>query len=250
MGIEIKSPHEIDAMRQAGRIVATILEVLKKSIKPGIITKELDDLAVEELKRHGAKSSSKGYRGYPAHLCVSVNDELVHGIPGKRVLNEGDIVTVDFSAVYKGFHGDAACTVAVGKVSNLARDLLATTEEALKIGIDRADCGSHLGDVSSAIQSFIEAKGFSVVREYSGHGIGRRLHEDPNVPNFGMLGQGLVLRKGMTIAIEPMVTVGDWHTKVGKDGWTVSTADGSLCAHFEDTIAITDGKAEILTVLE
>ena len=250
MGIEIKSPNEIDAMRQAGRIVAARLEVLKKSIKPGIITKELDDLAVEELKRHGAKSSSKGYRGYPAHLCVSVNDELVHGIPGKRVLNEGDIVTVDFSAVYKGFHGDAARTVAVGKVSNLARDLLATTEEALKIGIDRADCGSHLGDVSSAIQSFIEAKGFSVVREYSGHGIGRRLHEDPNVPNFGMLGQGLVLRKGMTIAIEPMVTVGDWHTKVGKDGWTVSTADGSLCAHFEDTIAITDGKAEILTVLE
>ena len=250
MGIEIKSPHEIDAMRQTGRIVAAILEVLKKSIKPGIITKELDDLTVEELKRHGAKSSSKGYRGYPAHLCVSVNDELVHGIPGKRVLNEGDIVTVDFSAVYKGFHGDAARTVAVGKVSDLARDLLATTEEALKIGIDRADGGSHLGDVSSAIQSFIESRGFSVVREYSGHGIGRRLHEDPNVPNFGMSGQGLVLRKGMTIALEPMVTVGDWHTKVGRDGWTVSTVDGSLCAHFEDTIAITDGKAEILTSLE
>ena len=250
MGIEIKSPHEIDAMRQTGRIVAAILEVLKKSIKPGIITKELDDLTVEELKRHGAKSSSKGYRGYPAHLCVSVNDELVHGIPGKRVLNEGDIVTVDFSAVYKGFHGDAARTVAVGKVSDLARDLLATTEEALKIGIDRADGGSHLGDVSSAIQSFIESRGFSVVREYSGHGIGRRLHEDPNVPNFGRAGQGLVLRKGMTIALEPMVTVGDWHTKVGKDGWTVYTADGSLCAHFEDTIVVTDGKAEILTVLE
>ena len=226
------------------------MEVLKKSIKPGIITKELDDLTVEELKRHGAKSSSKGYRGYPAHLCVSVNDELVHGIPGKRVLNEGDIVTVDFSAVYKGFHGDAARTVAVGKVSDLAKDLLATTEEALKIGIDRADGGSHLGDVSSAIQSFIESRGFSVVREYSGHGIGRRLHEDPNVPNFGITGQGMVLRKGMTIALEPMVTVGDWHTKVGKDGWTVSTADGSLCAHFEDTIVITDGKAEILTVLE
>jgi methionyl aminopeptidase len=250
MGIEIKSPHEIDAMRQTGRIVAAILEVLKKSIKPGIITKELDDLTVEELKRHGAKSSSKGYRGYPAHLCVSVNDELVHGIPGKRVLNEGDIVTVDFSAVYKGFHGDAARTVAVGKISDLARDLLVTTEEALKIGIERADGGSYLGDVSSAIQSFIESRGFSVVREYSGHGIGRRLHEDPNVPNFGMPGQGHVLRKGMTIALEPMVTVGDWHTKVGKDGWTVSTADGSLCAHFEDTIVITDGKAEILTVLE
>ena len=250
MGIEIKSPHEIEAMRQTGRIVAAILEVLKKNIKPGIITKELDDLTVEELKRHGAKSSSKGYRGYPAHLCVSVNDELVHGIPGKRVLNEGDIVTVDFSAVYKGFHGDAARTVAVGKVSNLARDLLATTEEALKIGIDRADCGSHLGDVSSAIQSFIESRGFSVVREYSGHGIGRRMHEDPSVPNFGIPGQGLVLRKGMTIALEPMVTVGDWHTKVGRDGWTVSTVDGSLCAHFEDTIAITDGRAEILTSLE
>ena len=250
MGIEIKSPNEIDAMRQAGRIVAAILEVLKKSIKPGIITKELDDLTVEELKKHGAKSSSKGYRGYPAYLCVSINDELVHGIPGKRVLNEGDIVTVDFSAIYKGFHGDAARTVAVGKVSDLARDLLATTEEALKIGVDRADCGSHLGDVSSAIQSFIESRGFSVVREYSGHGIGRRMHEDPSVPNFGIPGQGLVLRKGMTIALEPMVTVGDWHTEVGRDGWTVSTVDGSLCAHFEDTIAITDGRAEILTSLE
>ena len=250
MGIEIKSPHEIDAMRQAGRIVADILEVLKKSIKPGIITKELDDLAVEELKRHGAKSSFKGYRRYPAYVCVSINDELVHGIPGKRVLNEGDIVTIDFGAIYQGFHGDAARTVAVGKISDKVRDLLDTTEEALKIGIESASCGSHLGDVSAAIQSFIEFRGFSVVREYSGHGIGRRMHEDPNVPNFGIPGQGMVLRKGMAIALEPMVTVGDWHTKVGKDGWTVSTADGSLCAHFEDTIAITDGKAEILTSLE
>ena len=250
MGIEIKSPHEIDTMRQAGRIVAAILEVLKKSIKPGIITKELDDITVEELKRHGAKSSFKGYRRYPAHVCVSINDELVHGIPGKRVLNEGDIVTVDFGAIFKGFHGDAARTVAVGKISDQTRDLLNTTEEALNIGIENASCGSHLGDVSAAIQSFIESRGFQVVREYAGHGIGRRLHEDPNVPNFGVPGQGLVLRKGMVIALEPMVTVGDWHTKVGKDGWTVSTADGSLCAHFEDTIAITDGKAEILTGLE
>ena len=176
MGIEIKSPHEIEMMRQTGRIVAAILAVLKKNIKPGIITKELDDLTVEELKRYGAKSSSKGYRGYPAHVCVSVNDELVHGIPGKRVLNEGDIVTVDFSAVYDGFHADAARTVAVGRISEQTKQLLETTEEALKIGIEHAIGGSHLGDVSAAIQSFIEARGFSVVREYAGHGIGRKLH--------------------------------------------------------------------------
>jgi methionyl aminopeptidase len=249
MGIDIKSPREIDLMKKAGEIVAIVLDILKKRIKPGIITEELDTIAVEELNRQGAKSSFKGYRGYPAHLCVSINDELVHGIPGKRVLNEGDIVTIDFGAIYNGFHGDAARTIGVGQISDTARKLIDTTDNALKVGIETARSGARLGDVSNAIQSFVEANGFSVVREYAGHGIGRQMHEDPQIPNYGMKGQGLVLKRGMALALEPMVTVGDWHTKVGSDEWTVSTMDGSLCAHYEDTIVVTDGKAEILTAL-
>ena len=249
MGIEIKSPREIELMKKAGEIVAIVLDVLKKRIKPGIITEELDTIAIEELNRQGAKSSFKGYRGYPAHLCVSINDELVHGIPGKRVLKEGDIVTIDFGAVYNGFHGDAARTVAVGGISDTAKKLIDTTYSALKAGIESARSGARLGDVSYAIQSFVEDNGFSVVREYAGHGIGRQMHEDPQIPNYGIQGKGLILKRGMALALEPMVTVGDWHTRVGNDGWTVSTMDGSLCAHFEDTIVVTDGKAEILTML-
>jgi methionyl aminopeptidase len=249
MGIEIKSPREIDLMRKAGEIVAIVLDVLKKRIKPGIITEELDTVSIEELNKHGAVSSFKGYRGYPAHLCISINDELVHGIPGNRVLKEGDIVTIDFGAIYNGFHGDAARTIAVGRISDTAKKLIDTTEDALKVGIESARNGAHLGDVSFAIQSFVESNGFSVVREYAGHGIGRQMHEDPQIPNYGKLGQGPILKPGMALALEPMVTVGDWHTKVGSDGWTVTTADGSLCAHFEDTIVITDGKAEVLTML-
>lgn len=249
MGIEIKSNREIELMRKAGEIVAIVLDILKKRIKPGIITEELDTIAIEELNRQGAKSSFKGYRGYPAHLCVSVNDELVHGIPGKRVLKEGDIVTIDFGAVYNGFHGDAARTIAVGEISDTAKKLIDTTDNALMVGIESARNGARLGDVSYAIQSFVEANGFSVVREYAGHGIGRQMHEDPQIPNYGKPGQGPVLKKGMALALEPMVTQGDWHTKVGRDEWTVSTMDGSLCAHFEDTIVVTEGKAEILTAL-
>ena len=250
MGIEIKSPREIDLMRKAGKIVAIVLDILKKRVKPGIITEELDTISIEELNKRGAISSFKGYRGYPAHLCVSINDELVHGIPGKRVLKEGDIVTVDFGAIYNGFHGDAARTIAVGRISDTAKKLIDTTENALKVGIESARNGARLGDISSSIQLFVEANGFSVVREYAGHGIGRQMHEDPQIPNYGTPGQGPILKLGMALALEPMITVGDWHTKVGSDGWTVSTADGSLCAHFEDTIVITDGKAEILTVLD
>lgn len=249
MGIEIKSTREIELMRKAGEIVAIVLDILKKRIKPGIITEELDTIAIEELNRQGAKSSFKGYRGYPAHLCVSVNDELVHGIPGKRVLKEGDIVTIDFGAVYNGFHGDAARTIAVGEISDTAKKLIDTTDNALRVGIESARNGARLGDVSYTIQSFVEANGFSVVREYAGHGIGRQMHEDPQIPNYGKQGQGPVLKQGMALALEPMVTVGDWHTRVGRDEWTVSTMDGSLCAHFEDTIVVTEGKAEILTAL-
>lgn len=250
MGIIIKSPKEIEIMRQAGRIVAAILDLLRRRIEPGITTGELDAITVRELSGYGAVSSFKGYRGFPAHLCVSVNDELVHGIPGERVLCEGDIVSLDMGANVHGFHGDAALTVGVGKISPQAEALLQATEGALKAGIASARSGAHLSDISAAIQSFVEARGFSVVREYVGHGIGREMHEEPQIPNFGPRGQGPVLQKGMALALEPMVNIGGWQTKVGSDGWTVTTADGSLCAHFEHTIAITDGEPGILTRLD
>jgi len=250
MGIIIKSEREIALMRQAGRIVAAVLAILMKQVKPGMKTKELDIIAGREVERLGAKPSFKGYRGFPANLCVSVNDQIVHGIPGERVLRQGDIVSLDMGAVFNGFQGDSAVTVGVGEISPQARKLVATTEEVLKAGIAAARSGARLGDISAAIQSYAEAKGYSVVREYTGHGIGRELHEEPQIPNFGLAGTGPVLKKGMTLALEPMVNVGDWHTKVGDDQWTVFTADGSLSAHFEHTIAITDGEAEILTSRE
>jgi len=237
-------------MRRAGRIVAAILEEMRRSVRPGMATKEFESIAVRELGRHGAASSFIGYRGYPAHVCVSVNDELVHGIPGDNILREGDIVSLDFAAIVDGFHADATVTAGVGEISAQAKALLETTEGSLGVGIARARRGAHLSDISAAVQAFVEARGFSVVREYVGHGIGRKMHEEPQIPNFGPPGQGTLLRKGMALALEPMVTAGDWRTKVGGDGWTVSTRDGSLCAHFEHTIAITDGDAEILTILD
>lgn len=237
-------------MRQAGRIVAAVLDVLRRSIEPGLVTAELDAITERELKRHDAIASFKGYRGFPANVCVSVNDELVHGIPGNRVLREGDIVSLDLGAIYDGFHGDAALTVGVGRISRQAEALIEATAGALEAGIASARSGAHLSDVSAAIQSFAESRGFSVVREYVGHGIGRQMHEEPQIPNFGPPGQGPVLRRGMALALEPMVNAGGWRTKVAGDGWTVSTADGSLCAHFEHSIAITDGEPEILTMLD
>lgn len=249
MSIVVKSDQEIATMRQAGRIVATILEVLKLQVRPGMKTKELDIIAVSELARLGAKSSFKGYRGFPASLCVSVNDEIVHGIPGKRVLCEGDIVSLDFGAIFAGFHGDAAVTVGMGSVSPKAKQLMETTEGALKAGIAAACPGARLGDISAAIQHYAESRGYSVVREFTGHGIGREMHEEPQIPNFGLPGQGPVLKKGMTLAIEPMVNIGDWHTRLGDDHWVVFTSDGSLSAHFEHTIAITDAEPEVLTTL-
>jgi methionyl aminopeptidase len=250
MGIIIKSEREIELMRQAGRIVATVLAMLMKQVKPGMKTKELDIIAGREVERLGGKASFKGYRGFPANLCVSVNEEIVHGIPGERILREGDIVSLDLGASFKGFQGDSAVTVGVGKTSPEARKLVATTEEVLKAGIAAARTGARLGDISAAMQSYAESRGYSVVREYTGHGIGRDLHEEPQVPNFGLAGTGPVLKKGMALALEPMVNIGDWRTKVGEDQWTVVTADGSLSAHFEHTIAITDGEAEILTSRE
>ena len=244
----IKSSEEIALMRKAGKVVAVVLQKLKEEIKPGIKTGQLDVIAEKELKKWGAKASFKGYRGFPASLCVSVNEEIVHGIPGERVLEEGDIVSLDFGAYLAGFHGDAAITVGVGKIDAGRQTLLDVTEEALMVGIGAAQQGARLGDVSFAIQDYVEKRGFSVIREYCGHGIGRALHEDPQVPNFGDAGKGPVLQKGMAIAIEPMVATGDWRTRVGDDKWVVSTVDNSLSAHFEHTIAIGDTMPEILTV--
>ena len=247
MGIIIKSDDEIAVMRQAGRVVATVLEILSEQVKPGMKTKELDIIAERELARLGAKPSFKGYRGFPANLCVSVNDEIVHGIPGERVLNEGDIVSLDFGAIYEGFQGDAAVTVAVGEVSPEAKELIEATRGSLEAGIAAACPGAMLGDVSAAIQNYAESRGYSVVREYTGHGIGREMHEEPQIPNFGASGTGPVLKKGMTLALEPMLCAGDWHTRVAADHWTVLTSDGSLSAHFEHTIAINDREPEVLT---
>jgi len=253
MSIVIKSDQEIALMRQAGRIVADILEVLKSRVRPGMHTRELDIIAAEEAEKMGGRPSFKGYRGFPANLCVSVNDEIVHGIPGDRVLREGDIVSLDFGVIYNGFQGDAAVTVGVGRISPEAQRLLETTEGALKAGIAVARPKARLGDVSAAIEDYAESRGYSVVREYTGHGIGRQMHEDPQVPNctkptFGIPpGSGPELVRGMTLALEPMVNIGDWTTKRDDDGWTVRTRDGSLSAHFENTIAITDGEPEVLT---
>jgi len=250
MSIIIKSEREIAVIRQAGRIVAIVLDILSRQVRPGMKTKELDVIAAREVERLGAKPSFKGYRGFPANLCVSVNDEIVHGIPGERVLGEGDIVSLDLGASFMGFQGDAAVTVGIGEIDSQARELMETTEGALKAGIAAAHHGARLGDISAAIQNYAESRGYSVVREYTGHGIGREMHEEPQIPNFGLPGTGPVLKKGMTLALEPMVNAGDWRTRVGDDHWTVLTADGSLSAHFEHTIVITDGKPEMLTARE
>jgi methionyl aminopeptidase len=245
-GIIIKSEKEIAAMRRAGKIVAEVLRIMSERVKPGMKTKELDSIAEAELERLGAVSSFKGYRGFPASVCVSINDEIVHGIPGERVIDEGDIVSLDFGAIYDGFHGDAALTVVVGEASPEARRLIEATRGSLGAGIAAARPGATLGDVSAAIQGYAESRGYSVVREYTGHGIGREMHEEPQIPNFGLPGTGPLLKKGMTLALEPMLNVGGWRTRVAEDRWTVLTADGSLSAHFENTIAIKD-EPEVLT---
>ncbi|MBI2860071.1 MAG: type I methionyl aminopeptidase [Chloroflexi bacterium] len=247
MSITIKSGQETAVMRQAGKVVAAVLKKLQQEVKPGMRTRTLDDIAENELKKLGAESSFKGYRGFPASLCTSVNDEIVHGIPGDRVLREGDVLSLDFGAIYQGFQADAAVTVGVGRISAAARKLIEATRGSLEAGIARARPGNRLGDISSAVQNYAESRGYSVVREYTGHGIGRQMHEDPQIPNFGTPGTGPMLKKGMTLAIEPMLLTGDWHTRVGEDHWTVLTMDGGLSAHFEHTIAITDAEAEVLT---
>ncbi len=253
MSIIIKSDQEIAVMRQAGRIVATVLEMLRLQVRLGMHISELDVIAARETARLGGEPSFKGYRGFPANLCVSVNDEVVHGIPGERVLHDGDIVSLDFGVIFEGFQGDAAITVGVGSVSPEAKQLMETTEGALKAGVTVAYPGARLGDISAAIEHYAESRGYSVVREYTGHGIGRQMHEEPQIPNctkpsFGLMpGTGPELQKGMTLALEPMVNIGDWATKVDDNHWTVRTKDGTLSAHFEHSIAITDAEPEILT---
>ncbi len=247
--IIIKSQREIDHLKQSNAIVAEVLENLKKMIAPGVTTQELDQFAEEYILHKGARPAFKGYRGFPATLCVSINEEVVHGIPNQRQLKEGDIVSIDVGVNYTGYFGDAAMTLPVGEIDPAAQKLLEVTERALYIGIDEAKVGNRLFDISYAIQSWVESNGFSVVRDFVGHGIGRDLHEDPQIPNFGSPHQGPRLEKGMVFALEPMVNEGTYQVKVLSDGWTVVTADGKRSAHFEHTIVITDNGAEILSIL-
>ncbi len=246
--IILKSRREIDIMRKANLIVANTHAYLAEKIAPGISTYELDRLADEYIREQGAIPSFKGYRGFPASVCISINNEVVHGIPDQsRILNDGDIVSLDIGTLFEGFNGDAARTVAVGEISYEAEKLLTVTETSLLKGLEKAIIGNRLFDISHAIQKYVEANEFSVVRDYVGHGIGRKMHEDPQIPNFGPAGRGPILKEGMTLAIEPMVNTGTHKVKVLDDGWTVITSDGSLSAHFEHSIAITDQGPEILS---
>lgn len=252
-GIERKSARELALMREAGRVNALALAAAKALVRPGVATADLDAAAAHVLKKHGANPAFLGYPGpypYPAVTTISVNDELVHGIPGKRKLKEGDIVSIDCGAVVEGYFGDSAITMPVGEISSLAKRLLDATERALYAGIEAMHPGNRTGDVSAAIQQAVESQGFYVVRDYTGHGVGRSMHEDPQVPNYGTAGRGALLRPGMTIALEPMVLVGTDRTRVLPDQWTVASEDGSLTAHFEHTVAVTEGEPEILTRVE
>ena len=236
-------------MRRAGRVAAQALQSVVDAVRPGITTRELDQIAEDRIRALGGIPSFLGYRGFPASICTSVNDEVVHGIPGPRKLQAGEVVSMDLGAIVDGFHGDLAVTVPVGKISDQVTKLLRVTKEALEIGIRAVRPDGHLGDVSAAIQRYVEAHGFSVVREFAGHGIGRRLHEEPQVPNFGRPGNGIVLRPGMTLAIEPMVNMGSSEVVMDPDGWTVRTRDHKPSAHFEHTVAVTKDGPVVLTGL-
>ena len=245
----IKSPRELEAMRQAGQVVARMIAAITRAVEPGMTTQDLDDVAVQELRKHDAKPAFLGYMGFPATICTSVNEEIVHGIPSKRVLKEGDLVKCDVGAIVDGMHGDAAVTLPVGEVSDEALRLIEATRESLNQAIAQVRSGARLGDLGEAVQKYAEARGYGVVREYVGHGIGRRLHEEPQIPNYGVAGRGQMLRAGMAIAIEPMLNLGTWRTRTLEDGWTVVTADGRLSAHFEHTMAVGEEGAEVMTRL-
>lgn len=247
--IVLKSPSEIKLMREAGRIVAIAHEEIAKRIEPGITTKEIDALAEKIIKQHDATPSFKGYHGFKGNICASVNEELVHGIPGNRKLVEGDIITLDIGAYYRGYHGDSAWTYPVGNITAADQLLLDVTRDSLFKGLEQARPDARLSDISHAIESYVEPFGFTIVREYVGHGIGKDLHEEPQIPNYGPPGRGPRLKAGMVLAIEPMVNAGERHVITLEDNWTVVTLDGKNCAHFEHTIAITEDGYEILTVL-
>jgi methionyl aminopeptidase len=248
MPIVIKSEDEIAIIREAGRCVAEVLQILVNRLRPGLVGRELDEIVRAEFKKRNVVPAFLGYQGYPAAVCVSINDEIVHGIPGDREIMDGDIVSMDLGCIHKGFVGDAAVTAGVGNVSPKAQQLIEVTREALNRAIAVARAGARMGQIGAAIQGYVEGMGFSVVREYVGHGVGRQMHEDPQVPNYGDPDSGPILKEGMVIAIEPMVNVGDWRTKRDSDNWTVRTLDGSLSAHFEHTLAIRDGQAGVLTL--
>ena len=251
MSVTVKSQREIELMREAGKILGTVLNELEKECKPGVTTYHINKIGEEMIKSYGCIPSFKGYQGYPAAICVSVNDEIVHGIPSKkRVLKEGDIVSVDTVALKNGFNGDAARTFMIGNVSKDARNLVEVTKQAFFEGIKYAKPGYRIGDVCHAIGEYVHSQGYSVVREFQGHGIGRQMHEDPGIPNYGKAGRGIRLEPGMTLAIEPMVIQGKPNILELEDGWTIITEDGSLSAHYENTILITEKEPEILTILK
>jgi len=244
--IVYKTEDEIRAMQKCSQIVVKVLAELGAMIKPGVRTRELDEHAEQRARELGAKPAFKGYRGYPASLCISINEEIIHGIPSPRILHEGDIVSLDFGVFHDGFYGDAARTYPVGTVSPLAKKLIAAAEKAFYEGVAKMEEGKRISDISAAIQQYVEAQGFSVIRQFVGHGIGHSLHEEPQVPNFGSPGRGPKIRPGLVLAIEPMIAAGDWDVEILADGWTAVTKDRSLAAHFEETVALTERGAEIL----
>ena len=243
-----RNESEIELLRQAGKIVAMTHEYLKPFVKAGISTKKLDEMAEKFIRDQGAIPSFKGYGGFPGSICASINDVLVHGIPNAaHILKDGDIISIDIGANYKGYHGDSAWTYAVGEVSEEAKELMRVTEESLYRGLEQVKPGNRISDISNAIQTFVEAHGYGVPRDYTGHGVGSNLHEDPIIPNYGIAGRGPKIVSGMVMAIEPMVTLGDYHTRTLLDDWTVKTIDGKITAHYEHTIVVTDEGYEILT---
>ncbi len=246
--ITLKSPREIELMRRSGKITATVLTALMKAVRPGIATSELDRMAEEQIRAAGGVPTFKGYNGFPASICASVNDEVVHGIPGSRVLTERDLLSIDIGTTLEGYVSDSAVTVAVGTISAEAQRLLDVTQECLTMGIAQMQPGKRLGDIGAAVQAHAEKHGYGVVRELVGHGVGRAMHEEPQVPNYGDAGTGLELRPGLVLAIEPMITAGGPRIRILGDGWTVVTADGKLAAHFEHTIAVTESGPKILTL--
>ena len=247
--VTIKSEREIELMRHAGQILGNTLKLLEENVKPGITTAELDKIAYEYIKSNDSIPSFKGYNGFPASICASVNNEVVHGIPDNRVLREGDIIGIDAGVCYGGYHADAARTFGVGEISPAAKKLIEVTKESFFKGIENAKHGARIGDISAAVQTFVEGNGYSVVRDLIGHGIGSSLHEEPDVPNYGEAGRGMRLIKGMTIAVEPMVNVGGYEIRLLKNGWTYVTKDNTLSAHYENTIVITDSGCDVITLI-